>query len=320
MNHLSSYQSFLDVLKHWMPYYLVAMVAAEMIILLVRFKRAYSKETGVNIATGVISIVIQAVLKTLFFTGLYPYVYEHRIWNLELNGYTFLLGFFMYTFIQFGTHYLYHKVRLLWCLHEVHHSAVKMDATTGLRTSIFDIVSLDILYILIPLCGVHPIVYFILYSLNKIWGTFIHFSEKIVSRIPVLEYILVTPGAHHIHHASNIQYLDKNYGEVIPWYDKLFGTYAEEKEPIVYGTLHVKEEIGFWEAQLHEFRSLGRDVKNAKGIVNKIKYFFMPPGWHPGDVTGTASYIQKKYTESLAQKKSIEVYPMDIEEKLVSNL
>lgn len=320
MNQLSSYQSFLDVLKHWMPYYLVAMVAAETIYLLVRFKRTYTKETWVNLSTGVVSILIQAVLKTLFFTGLYPFVYEHRLWNLELNGYTFLLGFFMYTFIQFGTHYLYHKVRLLWCLHEVHHSAVRMDATTGLRTSIFDIVSLDILYLLIPLSGVHPIVYFILYSLNKIWGTFIHFNEKIVSRIPILEYVMVTPGIHHIHHASNIQYLDKNYGEVIPWYDKLFGTYAKQTVAPVYGTTQVTEELNFWEAQLHEFRSLGRDVKKAKGIINKIKYFFMPPGWHPGDITGTASYIQNKYLESLKISKEQKTIFRNSKEKSAEGL
>lgn len=296
------------------------MISAETIYLLVRFKQAYSKETWVNIITGIITIVIQAILKTLFFTGLYPFVYAHRIWDLELNGYTLLLGFFIYTFIQFGTHYLYHKVRLLWCLHEVHHSAVRMNATTGLRTSIFDIVSLDILYLLIPLCGIHPIVYFILYSLNKIWGTFIHFSEKIVSKIPILEYILVTPGTHHIHHASNIRYLDKNYGEVIPWFDQLFGTYAKKTEPIVYGTLQINYEIGFWEAQLHEFRSLWHDVKNTKELGNKIKYFFMPPGWHPGNIKGTASYIQKKFLESEKEKKSIGFYTMDVENSLVGNL
>ncbi|MBS1622187.1 MAG: sterol desaturase family protein [Bacteroidetes bacterium] len=299
MDNISSYQSLLDVLKQWLPYYIVAMVAAESIYLLVRFKQAYSKETWVNISTGVVTIIVQAILKTFLFTDLYPFVYEHRLWDLELNGYTLLLGFFMYTFIQFGTHYVYHKSRIFWCLHEVHHSAIKMNATTGLRTSIFDIVSLDILYLLIPLCGIHPIVYFILYSLNKIWGTFIHFNEKIVSRIPILEYLLVTPGTHHIHHASNIRYLDKNFGEVIPWFDQLLGTYARRSEPIVYGTTTVTHELGFWEAQVHEFRSLWHDVKNAKGLGNKIKYIFLAPGWQPGDLTGTARYVQKKYFEDL---------------------
>ena len=319
MNHLSAYQSFLDTLKHWLPYYLVAMVAAETLYLLIRFKKAYSKETWVNLSTGVISIVVQAVIKTLFFTGLYPYVYEHRIWNLDLNGWTLLLGFFMYTFIQFGTHYLYHKVRILWCLHEVHHSAIHMNATTGLRTSIFDIVSLDILYLLIPLSGIHPIVYFILYSLNKIWGTFIHLNEKIVSRIPILEHVLVSPSAHHIHHASNIPYLDTNYGEVIPWFDQLIGTYAVEKEKPVYGTLHVQHELGFWETQLHEFRSLRHDVKNANGFGNKIKYFFMPPGWHPGNSKGTTRYIQKIHFDKL-KEKSTGYCPVDSKKEFAESL
>ncbi|HLG38115.1 MAG TPA: sterol desaturase family protein [Chitinophagaceae bacterium] len=304
MNHLSTYEHLLEFLKQWLPYYIVAIIAVETIYLLIRFKQAYSKENWVNIITGIVSIVIQAVIKTLFFTGLYPYVYEHKLWHLPLNGYTLLLGFLMYTFIQFATHYLYHKVRILWCLHEVHHSAIRMNATTGLRTSIFDIVSLDLFYLLIPFAGVHYIVYFILYSLNRVWGTFIHLNEKVVSRIPVLEYILVSPSTHHIHHASNIQYLDRNYGEVVPWYDKLFRTYAVQKEKPVFGTLHIKQELGFWDAQLHEFRSLWRDVKNTDRIGNKMKYFFMPPGWHPDDDTGTTASLQKKYFDQLKEKST----------------
>ena len=304
MNHLSTYEHFLGFLKQCLPYYIVAMVAAETIYLLVRFKQAYSRENWVNIITGIVSIIVQAVIKTLFFTGLYPYVYEHRLWNLPLNRYTLLTGFLMYTFIQFATHYLYHKVRIFWCLHEVHHSAIRMNSTTGLRTSIFDIVSLDLFYLLIPFTGIHYIVYFVLYSLNRIWGTFIHFNERVVSRIPVLEYVLVSPSAHHIHHASNIQYLDRNYGEVVPWYDKLFGTYAVQNEKLTYGTLHVKHELGFWEAQLHEFRSLWRDVKQAEGTGIKIKYLLMPPGWRPGDESGTTHYLQKKYFGQLKEKSA----------------
>ena len=317
MNHLSTYQAVLDFLRHWLPYYIVAMIAGETVYLLTRFKQAYSKETWVNLVTGVITIIVQAILKTLFFAGLYPYVYEHRLLDLPLNGYTLLLGFLLYAFIQFGTHYLYHKVRLLWCLHEVHHSATRMNATTGLRTSIFDIVSLDILYLLIPLIGVHYIVYFVLYSVTKIWGAFIHLNEKVVSHIPILEYLLVSPSTHHIHHASNIQYLDRNYGEVVPWFDKLFGTYASQEEKPVYGTLHVKEELGFWDTQLHEFRSLWHDVKNANGFGNKIKYFIMSPGWRPGDITGTTGYLQKIYFE---KQKSTVYSPVDSEKEFIESL
>jgi sterol desaturase/sphingolipid hydroxylase (fatty acid hydroxylase superfamily) len=295
MNDISLIEEFLSKLTHLLPVFFVALIAGETIYLLLRFRKISRKETAVNVITGIVTIVVQALLKTFFLTGLYPAVYEHRIWDIGWDTTAWILGFFIYTFLQFATHYFYHKIRLFWCLHEVHHSAIHMNTTTGLRTSVFDIVSLDIFYLLIPLIGIHPLVYFVLYTLNKFWGAFIHVSDTIISRIPFLEQVLVTPSTHHLHHARNIPYLDKNYGEIIPWFDRLFGTYAKKEEEPVYGTLTVQRELDFWETQLHEFKSLWKDVRDAKKWNHKLCYIFMPPGWHPGNKSGTAKELQKRY-------------------------
>lgn len=294
MNQAGFYENLLQQLSRWLPVYFAALVLIETVVLLIRFKQVFGRETRVNLLTGFITIVIQAMLKTFLLAGIYPAVYEHRLWNIGLGLPAWVIGFFLYTFLQFATHYMYHKIRLFWCLHEVHHSATEMNVTTGLRTSIFDVVSLDLLYLLIPLVGVHPIMYFILYTMNKFWGTFIHINERIASRIPILEYILVTPQAHQVHHASNIPYLDKNYGEVVPWYDMLFGTYIKPKEKIVYGTLKVNRQMGFWDSQLHEIRSLWKDVRAARNWKHKLGYLFMAPGWKPGDNRQTAYYLQQQ--------------------------
>jgi sterol desaturase/sphingolipid hydroxylase (fatty acid hydroxylase superfamily) len=299
MNDISILEDFLKTLTHWLPVFFITLIIGETVYLLVRFREVYRKETAVNVITGIVTIVVQAVLKTFFLTGLYPAVYEHRLWDIGWSTGAWVLGFFMYTFIQFGTHYFYHKIRLFWCLHEVHHSAIHMNTTTGLRTSVFDIVSLDLCYLLIPLAGIHPLVYFILYTLNKFWGAFIHLSDTIVSRVPFLEHLLVTPSMHHLHHARNIPYLDKNYGEIIPWFDQLFGTYTTQKEKPLYGTLRVQRELGFWETQLHEFRSLWKDVSTATRWDHKLGYIFMAPGWQPGNNSGTATELQKKYCEEI---------------------
>jgi sterol desaturase/sphingolipid hydroxylase (fatty acid hydroxylase superfamily) len=140
----------------------------------------------------------------------------------------------------------------------------------------------------------------VFYTINKFWGSFIHISEHLVKEIPFLRYVLVTPAGHHIHHASNIPYLDKNYGELVPWFDMIFKTYAQENiEPIRYGTLKVSEKINFWDSQVHELRAMFKDVANAKGIKNKLGYIFMPPGWQPGDFSNTAKQIQQRYFEAL---------------------
>lgn len=303
MDQLSFYETLLQRLSHWLPFYFAGLVLIETIILIVRFKRTFNQETRVNLITGLTTIIIQAILKTFLLAGIYPLVYEYRLFNIGLGIQGWVVGFFMYTFLQFATHYMYHKIRLFWCLHEVHHSATEMNVTTGLRTSIFDVVSLDLFYLLIPFLGVHPIMYFILYTMNKFWGTFIHISERIASRIPILEYVLVTPEAHQVHHASNIKYLDKNYGEVVPWYDMLFGTYIKPKEKIVYGTLKVSRQMGFWDSQLHEIKSLWKDVKATPKLRHKIGYLFMPPGWQPGNYRNTAYFLQQK--ELLKEKYKV---------------
>ena len=292
---LVQYEQLWHTLAKWLSYYFVAAIVLETIYLLVKFKTIYPKTTTVNLISGFAAIGTQALVKTYIIKDLHFDMYRHHIFEIGIHWYTWVIGFFMYTFIQFATHYYNHKVRLFWCLHEVHHSAVHMNFTTGLRTSVFDVISLDIFYVLIPLCGVHPLVYFILYTLNKFWGNFIHINESIVSRIPILENILVSPAAHHIHHARNIPYLDKNYGEIIPWFDMVFKTYARKKEDPVYGTLSIHSEIGFWESQLHEFRKLRKDIKSTGSWKEKAGYLFMPPGWKPGSLEGTASYIQEQY-------------------------
>jgi sterol desaturase/sphingolipid hydroxylase (fatty acid hydroxylase superfamily) len=285
----------LHQLTRWLPVYFGLLVGAETIYRLFKFKQAFSRETRVNLLTGGITIAVQGVLKTWLLTDIYPQVYTYRIWEISPGLFMWVTGFLLYTFLQFFTHYLYHKVRLFWCLHEVHHSATEMNTTTGLRTSVFDVVSLDLLYLLIPLTGVHPLVYFILYTVNKFWGAWIHVHAHIAKKVPLPSFLVVTPAAHHIHHARNIPYLDKNYGELVPWFDMLFGTYAKETEKPVFGTLQVNRAMGFWETQLHEIRRLYHDIRQTPQWRHKLGFLFMPPGWKPGNFRKTAWFIQQKH-------------------------
>ncbi len=282
-----------DRLKQIVPIFFMVLLAIETIWSLYAFKKMYTKETWVNITTGTLSFVLQALIKGSLITNLHPEIYKHRWFDLGLTWQAWLIGFIIYGLLQYAIHYVSHKVRFFWCLHEVHHSAVNMNVTTGLRTSVFDVISLEMSYIVMPLIGCHPIIYFMFYIVNKLWGTFIHISDNIIKHIPIIDKILVSPAAHHIHHACNIPYLDKNYGELVPWYDKLFGTYATEKEPLRYGTLSVQQEIGFWESQTHEFKKLFNDIKQEKKWANKLQYLFRPPGWHPNNNSATTKVMQQ---------------------------
>jgi sterol desaturase/sphingolipid hydroxylase (fatty acid hydroxylase superfamily) len=290
------FEDFLKYTKAFLPYFFISLLIIETVYLLFQLHKYKKKETITNLLTGGISIVAQSILKIFFFTNIYPIVYSHRIFDIPLGWHQVFITLFLYTFLQWFIHMLEHKIRFFWCLHEVHHSATQMNVTTGLRTSIFDLVSLEMLYLLIPLFGFHYVFYFFFYSINKFWGTFIHLNEKLISNIPFLKFILVTPAGHHLHHARNIPYLDKNYGELVPWFDFIFKTYEKEKaEKIEYGTLKITTEIGFWEAQTHEFKALWQDIKSTNNYYHKLLYVFMPPGWKPGNFENTAYSLQKQY-------------------------
>ena len=273
------YQNFADHLSIYLAIYIAALVIGETIFSFILFKKTYKKELLVNLVTGAVSIFTVGFFKTYIFSYLFLKAYEWRWFEIGIHWYTWVIGFFAYTFYDYFTHVLYHRVRLFWCFHSVHHSVQHMNSSAGFRASVLDVFSLNIFLLLLPLCGIHPLVYFIIYSIHKFWGMFIHVNERFVNKIGLLEYLLVSPSNHHLHHASNAAYIDKNYGEFVPWYDMLFGTYVQEKEKPRYGTVSVQKELGFWESQLFEFRRLGADLKTTDSFAIKLKYIFYPPGW-----------------------------------------
>ncbi|MBL7829868.1 MAG: sterol desaturase family protein [Saprospiraceae bacterium] len=123
--------------------------------------------------------------------------------------------------------------------------------------------------------------HFIVYSFAKIWSTFIHINENIVYEIPILNRILMDPKSHHLHHARNAIYIDKNFCETFILYDVLFKTYVKQTENPIYGSFNNPIPKGFWDVQLNEFRLLKKDIKESKSLLETIKFIFYPPGWKP---------------------------------------
>lgn len=160
------------------------------------------------------------------FTGIAPF-------HLPRNGWTFLLTFILTDFLYYWHHRIMHEWPLFWAFHEVHHSAAHLNLTTSYRLNWFGGLIGVFFYLPLVLLGFPPL--FIVGSIAL--GLFYQFFQhtEAVGKLGVLEGILNTPSAHRVHHASNEPYLDRNYGGVLMIWDRLFGTYAEEKEKCVYG-------------------------------------------------------------------------------------
>lgn len=275
------FQGIYDQLRNIIPIYIAIFLSLEFIFHYFISKTLNLAEAKLNILSGIVVLVTQVLLQSYFLSGLYPMLYKHHLFDFGNGVMVIIYGFLIYTFLQYITHYLSHKIRIFWCLHEVHHSATQMNSTAGIRNSIFDIISTDVFYLLIPLFGIPPIVHLVIYSISKAWGNFIHINEKIISKIPYLNLILVDPATHHLHHARNDIYVDRNFCEVTPIYDKMFGTFVFETELPIYGSANHISPTGFWDIHLYEFRRLFKDIKRTKSLRQKLLYIIMPPNWEP---------------------------------------
>ena len=113
-------------------------------------------------------------------------------------------------------------------------------------------------------------------SFSLIYQYWVH--TELIRKMPRwFEFFLNTPSHHRVHHASNPQYLDKNYGDVLIIWDKLFGTFKKEEEEIVYGlTKPLKSNSFLWQ-HFHFILELMVAVKRENGFMNKVKKLFGRP-------------------------------------------
>jgi hypothetical protein len=133
------------------------------------------------------------------------------------------------------------------------------------------------------------------------------YHTRLIDRMGVLEYVLVTPSHHRVHHAINQEYLDKNFSEIFIIWDKLFGTFKEEMAnvPPVYGT---KRPAATWNPILINYMhlwSILQDAWRTRSWRDKFRIWFMPTGWRPADVT---THYPIPYYRTAAEQVKYDTY------------
>ena len=252
------------------------------------------------------------VLGIAFFLFTYENVYQYiMIFNIELDSLTtsnqvslYIVAFICIDFASYCHHYLKHSVNLFWNQHIIHHSSEEFNLACALRQSVTNNFGVNALF-LIPaaLCGVPPEVVQIILPLHLFAQFWYH--TRHIGKLGFLEYIIVTPSQHRVHHAINPEYIDKNLGAIFCFWDRSFGTFQEELDevPCVFGTL---KPVRTWNPVLINFIhlwGLTQDAWNTRKWNDKLKLWFMPTGWRPSDVSlkfpkqiVTDVYNQKKYS------------------------
>lgn len=111
--------------------------------------------------------------------------------------------------------------------------------------------------------------------------SFLHHTEFIPKLWRWIELIFTTPSHHRVHHGVNFKYLDKNFGEFLIVWDRLFGTFEEEKEKVVYGMYNPPRTWNPITINFHYYVLLWKDAMAAPRWIDKFKIWFMPLGWRP---------------------------------------
>ena len=234
----------------------------------------------------------------------YPFFYERlKVIELEESILLYFIAFVCVDFASYCHHRLKHSINIFWNMHVIHHSSEEFNLACALRQSITNNLGIGILF-LIPaaLLGVPHQIIIILGPLH-LFGQFWYHTRHI-GKLGWLEYILVTPSQHRVHHAINKEYIDKNLAAIFCVWDRAFGTFQEELDdvPCVYGTL---KPVQTWNPLLINFQHLSyliEDAWHTKNIGDKFKIWFMPTGWRPKDIIDKIPrnivknvYAQEKY-------------------------
>ena len=156
-----------------------------------------------------------------------------------------------------------------------HHSSEEMNFAVSFRQAWFGPISKIPFFIVLPLMGLDPTMIAVGGVLSTLWGVVGH--TQMIGTLGPVEWIFNTPSHHRVHHGSNPEYIDKNYGNVFIVWDRIFGTFEPERAPVKYGLVKNVKTYDPVKITFMEWQSLFRDMYNANSVKEALAYFFDPP-------------------------------------------
>lgn len=179
--------------------------------------------------------------------------------------------------LYYLNHRLWHSTRFMWANHVMHHSSQRYNLSTALRQATTDPLLFPVPYSTLSLLGVRPDMVLSSRAINLIYQYWIH-TEAIRTLGPV-EAIANTPSHHRVHHGVNPRYIDRNHGGILIIWDRMFGTFTKEDEPVVYGLTKNIDSFNLFTVNFHEYRDILSDVARSETWRDRLSFAFRGPGW-----------------------------------------
>lgn len=261
------------------------LIAAELIAEKVRKTHYYRVNDAItSLSIGVVSRMT-GVLKSLVPLTIYVLIFEHfALFTFPQTSWAWLVAFVLYDFFYYWNHRFGHEVSLFWAAHVVHHSSEDYNLSTALRQSSGSLFNF-VFFIPLALIGIDPLMLIAVASVNLVYQFWVHTQH--VPKLGLIEWFMVTPSNHRVHHAQNQIYLDRNYGGVFIIWDRLFGSFQEEleQETPIYGVRKALKSWNPFYANVQVYKQLIHDSVHTRRWSDKFKVWFGRTGWRPDDVS-----------------------------------
>ena len=233
-----------------------------------------------DMVTNYITLAMFFGVGIFLLGGLYAFAvygaYSYAVFDIDTNLATVLICILVADLLYYWEHRCMHRFNFAWATHSVHHSSPHFNISVAYRFGPMDGLWPMLGTVIMVFLGFNPIVVAFAEIFVQLYQTALH-TEAFKKLPRPIEYIFNTPSHHRVHHGSNPEYLDTNYAGIFIIWDRMFGTFAEEKAKVVYGLVKPINSNNPLIAFFHGIYRVGQNVINAKGWRNKAGYFFGPP-------------------------------------------
>ncbi|EAR00690.1 sterol desaturase family protein [Maribacter sp. HTCC2170] len=278
-------EAYANALLYAIPFFMILLIIEIAYGYFIKNQKHKVLDSVSSISSGLTNIIKDSLGIGIIIVS-YPYLLENiALLEIKATWLVWLIAFLALDFAGYWNHRLSHKVNFFWNQHVIHHSSEEFNLACALRQSISNLLGyFPLLLIPAALLGVPSKVIAILAPIHLFAQFWYH--TQYIGKMGWLEYIIITPSQHRVHHAINPEYIDKNLGQILCVWDRWFGTFQEELKdvPPQYGVL---KPAATWNPIIINFQHIWRLMKDAwrtKNLLDKLRIWFMPTGWRPEDV------------------------------------
>jgi sterol desaturase/sphingolipid hydroxylase (fatty acid hydroxylase superfamily) len=279
-----------EFLGEWFFYFSIAFLGFELVryLLIRRFRPAMAGDVLANFGTLILFYGLTYFLLAGLYLSVYAWTAQFALFDIPVNAASLIACILLADLAYYWEHRFMHRVGVAWATHSTHHSSPFFNISVAYRFGPMDGVWPIFFHLPLVLMGFNPFLVFFAELMVQLYQSALH--TEAVKKLPrPIEAVFNTPSHHRVHHGSNLQYLDKNYGGILILWDRLFGTFAKEEEKVVYGLVEPIPEIkgpfsllaAPFTAFFHGFTRLAGKIGQAQSAGEVWMRLFGPPDWRP---------------------------------------